>query len=383
MTTPMQHTTAHFLSLFTFDSSLFTTVSPLQTMADTISIKLGERTFNLDREKAEEAYAAKKVLNGRNSMFFNILPLKYNWAYELYKEMKNSHWEPAEVSVNVDIAQASLLDESCQKILKTALGAFARSQELFHSHGVYTVRDLVTAPELKLVFGRFVHEENTRSDVLVHLHGSLGINPMECAALAAIPAFAAKKDFVASKLSPLDRNLDTTVTANKQAIARNIFLINQCMEGTQCFSLWAAIFSLATQGKLPGTGKIFNKLIGDITFRISLFDQLLQEMVSENPDIWTDAFKEELTDYMVEAVRLEKDLIAALPVADAGLDPEALGTYIEFLADERLAGCNLPRQYHHASSPFPWLDDQIHLAASHSAAVASTTLDTSFDDDDL
>lgn len=352
-------------------------------MADTISITLGERTFNLDREKAEEAYAAKKVLNGRNSMFFNILPLKYNWAYELYKEMKNSHWEPAEVSVNVDITQVSLLDEPCLKILKTALGAFARSQEMFQSHGVYTVRDLVTAPELKLVFGRFVHEENTRSDVLVHLHGSLAINPMECAALAAIPAFSAKADFAASKLSPIDRNTDTTLTENKQAVARNIFLINQCMEGTQCFSLWASIFSLAAQGKLPGTGKVFNKLIGDITYRLSLFDQLLQEMVSENPDIWTDEFKEELVGYMVDAVRLEKDLIAALPVADAGLDPEALGTYIEFLSDERLAACKLPRQYHHASSPFPWLDEQLHLTTKQAAATSSSTLDTSFDDDDL
>lgn len=352
-------------------------------MADIITITLGERTFNLDREKAEEAYAAKKVLNGRNSMFFNILPLKYQWAYALYKEMKNSHWEPAEISLNADLAEWSQLDESCQKIYKTALGAFARSQELFHSHGIYTVRDLVTAPELKLVFGRFVHEENTRSDVLVHLHGSLQINPMECAALAAIPAFAAKEQFIASKLSPLDHNSDTTSTESKQAVARNIFLINQCMEGTQCFSLWASLFSLAAQNKTPGTGKIFNKLIGDITFRLSLFDQLLQEMVSENPDIWTDAFKEELTGYMVDAVRLEKDLIAALPVSDAGLDPEALGTYIEFLSDERLAACNLPRQFHHASSPFPWLDEQLHLAASHSAAIASTTLDNSFDDDDL
>ena len=67
-------------------------------MADTISIKLGERTFTLDREKAEDAYSAKKVINGRNSMFFNILPLKYTWAYSLYKEMKNSHWEPGETS---------------------------------------------------------------------------------------------------------------------------------------------------------------------------------------------------------------------------------------------------------------------------------------------
>ena len=128
---------------------------------------------------------------------------------------------------------------------------------------------------------------------------------------------------------------------------------------------------------------MFNKLIGDITFRLSLFDQLLQEMVSENPDIWTDNFKDELTHYMVGAVNLEKELISALPVADAGLEPDALETYIEFLADERLAACKLPRQFHHAASPFPWLDDQIHLVTKQAAAVSSSTLNTSFDDDDL
>ncbi|MGB0992241.1 MAG: ribonucleotide-diphosphate reductase subunit beta [Akkermansiaceae bacterium] len=352
-------------------------------MADTVTITLGDRTFELDREKAEEAYAAKKVLNGRNSMFFNILPLKYQWAYSLYKEMKNSHWEPAEVSLTTDAAQFPQLENSCQTLAKTALGAFARTQELFLSSGIYTVRDLVTAPELKLVFGRFVHEENTRSDVLVHIHGSLAINPMECASTAATPALNAKAQFIAEKLSPLDRTTDTSTTENKQAVARNIFLINQCMEGTQCFSLWASLFSLAAQNKLPGVGKIFSKLLSDVAYRLSLFDQLLQEMVSENPDIWTTSFQQELSHHMTAAVKLEQDLIATLPIADAGLDPEALGTYIEYLADERLAGCGLARQYHHTSSPFPWLDEQIHLPSGQTAAATTSTLDTSFDDDDL
>lgn len=354
-------------------------------MADTVSITLGERTFHLDREKAEEAYAAKKVLNGRNSMFFNILPLKYNWAYDLYREMKNSHWEPGEVSLQADAAQWPQLSGPCQLIVKTALGAFGKSQEVFHSGGIYTVRDLVTAPELKLVFGRFVHEENTRSDILVHLHGSLALNPMECAALAATPAVSAKEAFVAGRLGAIDRNTDTTRTENKQAVARNIFLVNQCMEGTQFFSLWAAVFSLASQGKLPGTGKVLHKLLGDVAFRLSLFDKLLKEMARENPDLWTDAFKDELCGHMTAAVDLERDLIASLPFADAGLDPEALGTYIEYLADERLASCGLARQYHHAASPFPWLDEQIHLAgkSSPAGAAATATLDTTFDDDDL
>ena len=352
-------------------------------MADTISITLGDRTFHLDREKAEEAYKAKQVINGRNSMFFNILPLKYQWAYTLYKEMKNSHWEPGETSLQVDIAQWDRLGEPSKVLFKTALGAFAKSQDIFHASGIYTVRDLVTAPELKLVFGRFVHEENTRNDVLVYLHGSLEINPMECAALATSPAIAAKERFVEEKISKIDRDTDTTITENKQAVARNIFLINQCMEGTQFFSLWACVFSLAAQNKLPGSGKILSKLLGDASHRISLFDKLLKEMVEENSEMWTSSFQQELVDDMVAAVEMEQDLLSSLQIAEAGLDPEALATFIEYLADERLSACGLPRQYHHAASPFPWLDEQIHLTAAKAAHIGTSTLAGSFDDDDL
>ncbi len=60
-------------------------------MAQTTTIQIGDRTFILDRDKAEAAYAAKRVINGRDSMFFNILPVKYGWAYDLYKTMKANH----------------------------------------------------------------------------------------------------------------------------------------------------------------------------------------------------------------------------------------------------------------------------------------------------
>jgi len=46
-------------------------------MSSTTTITLGDRTFELDQAKAEEAIASKSVINGRETMFFNILPLKY------------------------------------------------------------------------------------------------------------------------------------------------------------------------------------------------------------------------------------------------------------------------------------------------------------------
>ncbi len=44
---------------------------------------IGGRTFVLDQAKAEAALAAKRVVGGRETMTFNLLPLRYGWAYEL------------------------------------------------------------------------------------------------------------------------------------------------------------------------------------------------------------------------------------------------------------------------------------------------------------
>ena len=56
--------------------------------------EIGGKKFVLDENKAVQAYQEKKVINGRESMTFNLLPLKYQWAYDLYRKMKSNHWEP-------------------------------------------------------------------------------------------------------------------------------------------------------------------------------------------------------------------------------------------------------------------------------------------------
>ena len=57
------------------------------------TFQVGSKTFVLDQTKAEAAFAAKRVINGRVTMCFNLLPLKYQWAYDLYRTMKANHWD--------------------------------------------------------------------------------------------------------------------------------------------------------------------------------------------------------------------------------------------------------------------------------------------------
>ena len=117
---------------------------------------IGSKSFVLDRDKAEAAYAAKKVINGRETMYFNILPLKYQWAYELYKNMKANHWEPEDIPMQKDCEQwrSSDISDIERWIIKMGIGYFSAAEGIVGDNLFHVVREAVTAPELKLVIGK-------------------------------------------------------------------------------------------------------------------------------------------------------------------------------------------------------------------------------------
>ncbi|RYD33600.1 MAG: response regulator SirA, partial [Verrucomicrobiaceae bacterium] len=212
-----------------------------------IPFVIGNKTFVLDRAKAEAAFEAKRVINGRDSMAFNLLPLKYQWAYDLYRTMKANHWEPEDISMQKDLEQwrSGQITENERWIIRMGIGYFSAAEGIVGDNIQHVVRELVTAPELKLVLGRHAHEENIHADSLLYMISSLGINPHECEAMfEQIPSILRKNEFVTRTSRLLRRDLDLTQPENKKLLARNIFLFGQCMEGTQFYGLFGMILSL-------------------------------------------------------------------------------------------------------------------------------------------
>ncbi|MBL8068234.1 MAG: ribonucleotide-diphosphate reductase subunit beta [Armatimonadetes bacterium] len=333
---------------------------------DTITIKIGERNFVLDREKAEAAQAGKAVINGRETMTFNLLPLKYTWAYTLYRTMKANHWEPEDIPMQKDIEQwrsDTALSEVDRWIIRMAIGYFSAAEGIVGDNILHVVREAVTASELKLVLGRHAHEENIHADSLLYMISSLGINPHECEAMFEdVPTIKRKNEFVTSNSYDMRRGVDLSDTRNKQKLAKNIFLFGQCMEGTQFYGLFGMVLSLYRQGKFPGIGQMFRYTLRDESNHIELFRQLLMELVDENPDMWTESFKLELVDTMREAVSLEKEFIRdCLPVAGVGLSAEEFMQYIDYIADRRLEGCGLPELNPGVTNPLPWLAELMDM----------------------
>jgi ribonucleoside-diphosphate reductase beta chain len=149
---------------------------------------------------------------------------------------------------------------------------------------------------------------------------------------------------------------------NKQKFAKAIFGITQVMEGTQFYALFAMILSLHRQNKMTGIGQMFQYTLRDESNHIALGRYILEKLIEENPEVWTEEFRSELVEFMREGVELEREFVLdCLPSDIVGMTQKDFLEYVDYNADRRLEGLGLTRLFRVSGNPFLWLDEVIFL----------------------
>jgi ribonucleoside-diphosphate reductase beta chain len=323
------------------------------------------KTFRLDKTKARERVAGKRVINGHRSAELNVLPLKYHEAYRIYKQMKANHWEPDVIDMSKDALQwnTGALSAKERWIIEMGVGYFSAAEGIVGDSVLHVIEDNLTAAELKHASLRHIAEESIHMDSLLHIIGSLNIDLDEVTAkFNDIPSIKAKNAFITRHIPSLKMGIDLTITANKQKFAKAIFGITQVMEGTQFYALFAMILSLHRQNKMTGIGQMFQYTLRDESNHIALGRFILSQLIEENPDIWTPDFQKDLIEFMREGVALEKDFVRdCLPEDTAGMQQKEFLDYVDFNADRRLNSIGLPSLSQVRDNPFLWLDEVIFL----------------------
>jgi ribonucleoside-diphosphate reductase beta chain len=323
------------------------------------------KTFRLDKEKARQRLEGKRVINGLRSAELNVLPLKYHEAYRIYKQMKANHWEPDVIDMTKDCTlwNSNKLSAKERWIIEMGVGYFSAAEGIVGDSVLHVIEDNLTAAELKHASLRQIAEESIHMDSLLHIIGSLNIDLDEVTAkFQDIPSIQKKNAFITRQMPELKMGIDLTKTVNKQKFAKAIFGITQVMEGTQFYALFAMILSLQRQNKMTGIGQMFQYTLRDESNHIALGRYLLEELIRENPDLWTEDFRQELVEFMREGVALEKEFVMdCLPEDSVGLTQKDFLEYVDYNADRRLASLNLPTLSNVKANPFLWLDEVIFL----------------------
>ena len=332
---------------------------------DVVVYQFRNKTFRLDKTKARERLAGKMVINGHRSAELNVLPLKYTEAYRIYKQMKANHWEPDVIDMSKDAHQwnTNALSPKERWIIEMSIGYFSAAEGIVGDSVLHVIEDNLTAAELKHASLRHIAEESIHMDSLLHIIGSLNIDLDEVTAkFQDIPSIRKKNSFITKHMPTLKMGIDLTQTINKQAFAKALFAITQVMEGTQFYALFAMVLSLHRQNKMTGIGQMFQYTLRDESNHIALGRYILTELINENPDIWTEAFRAELVDFMREGVELEKEFVCdCLPEDIVGMRQQEFLDYVEYNADRRLSSLGLPVLSRVRNNPFGWLDEVIFL----------------------
>jgi ribonucleoside-diphosphate reductase beta chain len=309
---------------------------------------------------------SKTILMNNSTDPNKILPMQYMWARQHYKNGVANNWTPEEVNMQRDVemwhSQDALTADERRMILWN-MGFFSTAESLTANNIVLAIYKQVTNPECRQYLLRQAYEEAVHTDTFIYCCDTLGLNPDEVYNMyLTIPSITAKDDFVVSMTKTIfDDKFEIKTTEDVQKFVFDLVGYYIIMEGIFFYAGFVMMLSFMRQNKMVGVGEQFQYILRDESVHMAFGADLINTIVAENPSIWTDAFKLEITEKIQHAVELEYQYaVDALPRGILGLNTDAIHQYLKYIADRRLERISLTKIYGD-ENPFPWMSETIDL----------------------
>ena len=308
----------------------------------------------------------KKILNCSVTDPNKILPMKYKWARTHYKTGVANNWTPEEVNMQKDVEQwqsSSVLSQDERRVILWNMGFFSTAESLTANNIVLAVYKHITNPECRQYLLRQAYEEAVHTDTFIYCCDTLGLNPDEVYTMYNnIPSIKLKDEFVIEMTkSVLDSSFSTEGKENIRTFVHDLVGYYVIMEGIFFYAGFVMMLSFLRQNKMVGVGEQFQFILRDESVHLAFGSDLINAIVSENPEIWTEEFRNLLVSNIKKAVELEYEYAKdCLPRGILGLTADAICEYVEYIADRRLERINLPRAYG-TKNPFPWMSEIMDL----------------------
>jgi ribonucleoside-diphosphate reductase beta chain len=307
------------------------------------------------------------IINNSKTDPNKILPIRYPWAREYYKAAIANNWTPEEVSMQKDVEQwksTRVLSDGERRLILWNLGFFSTAESLTANNIVLAVYQHVTNPESRQYMLRQAFEEAIHTDTFIYCCDSLGLDPEEIYNMyLRIPSIQEKDAFVVDLTKTVfEPGFSTEGAANIQRFVHDLIGYYVIMEGIFFYAGFAMMLALKRQNKMVGIGEQFEYIMRDESLHLAFGCDLINTIKAENPEIWTDAFKEEIGRLIDQAVKLEQRYAYdACPDGLLGINAEQFASYVEYVADRRLDRLGLPKRYNR-ENPFPWMSQATDLA---------------------
>ena len=308
----------------------------------------------------------KRIINCRADLN-QLVPFKYEWAWQKYLDGCANHWMPQEISMSRDIAlwkDPNGLSADERTIIKRNLGFFSTADSLVANNLVLAIYRHITNPECRQYLLRQAFEEAVHTHAYQYVVESLALDEGEIFNMyREIPSIYAKDVFQLQFTQELaDPNFKTGTVETDRRFLRNLIGYYVIMEGLFFYVGFVQMLSFGRQNKMTGASEQFQYIMRDESMHLNFGVDMINSIKLESPHLWTPEFQQEIIDLVKEGVELEYAYaVDTMPRGVLGLNAQMFSEYLRYVANRRLKQIGLPEQYVGAKNPFPWMSEMIDL----------------------
>lgn len=309
----------------------------------------------------------KKIVRG-NSDVNQLIPFKYDWAWQKYLEGCANHWMPQEINMTKDLEQwvtpEALTADERRMIMRT-IGFFSVADTMVANNLVITIYNNISAPEVRQYLLRQMMEEGIHAHAYQYIIQSLRMDEGEAFNMyREVPSIAAKMSWalkVSERLAKLKINEWTTDNILSEFLL-GLSIYYCIVEGVYFYCGFAQVLGLGRRNLLPSTGEQIAYILRDESAHASFGIDLINTIKAENPHLWTEELRQRIAEKFMEGYCLECDYIRdTLPNGILGMNYALHGQYLRFIINRRCIQLGMNPMFDDEPNPYPWMSEMMDL----------------------
>ena len=330
------------------------------------SLDLEAGLADLEGASARVDVSEKKMINSRADVN-QLVPFKYDWAWQKYLDGSANHWMPQEINMTADVAlwkDKNGLTEDERRIVMRNLGFFSTADSLVANNIVLSVYKHITNPECRQYLLRQALEEAIHTHAYQYVIESLGMDEGEIFNMyKEIPSVAKKAAWALPFTKSLsDQTFETGTEENDKILLRNLIAFYCVLEGIFFYCGFTQILSMGNRNKMTGTAEQFQYILRDESMHVNFGIDMINQIKLENPNLWDEEMQKQAETMILQGTQLEIEYAQdTMPKGILGMNSEMMAEYLHFIANRRLTQIGLNEAFPNASNPFPWMSEIMDL----------------------
>ena len=324
-------------------------------------------TLEVDNNSSERVTVDQKAMINCRADLNQLVPFKYDWAWQKYLDGCANHWMPQEVNMTADVSlwksQDGLTTDE-RVIVKRSLGFFSTADSLVANNLVLAIYRLITNPECRQYLLRQAFEEAIHTHAYQYCIESLGMDEGEIFNMYhEVPVVASKASWAIKYTKELsDPKFNTGTIETDKALLKNLIAYYCVLEGIFFYCGFTQILSMGRRNKMTGTSEQFQYILRDESMHVNFGIDVINQIKLENPFLWDESMQSLAKEMIVEGTDLEIQYAQdTMPRGVLGMNASMMADYLKFIANRRLAQIGLVEQFPGVKNPFPWMSEIMDL----------------------